>query len=322
MFNLVNNNNFPAIVEGYSTTDPVLGGDPGESNIPLKQLTDRTFYLFDRLGRFEDVNIISGSATISAPDKFKLNYVAVSGNATITIDDAAAFPVGAILPFKVKCPQGKAVTFNTSGGQLIEDGNQASAIMWGLDGEEFDLIAVTDHWILKNAKGNFEKVGQDDLLRFQPRNTIIANGCNPESAGALLLRADYPRLWAKVASSAISDLSWLSDPGTRGLFSTGNGSTTFRPPDMRAMFHRGLDLGRGVRLGNLTATPGGYEADGNKSHSHGLTLPLVQHTASSANKGVTDGPSGGSGSVGYSTDLSGDTEARPKNIGFYPVIYV
>lgn len=53
--------------------------------------------------------------------------------------------------------------------------------------------------------------------------------------GQLLNRADYPELWTFVSSGGypmITEADWQSTPLSRGSFSSGNGSTTFRMPDL------------------------------------------------------------------------------------------
>jgi hypothetical protein len=331
MFNLNENiSSWPAAVRGYGTTDPVLGGDNsslGESNEPISDLTNRTAYLFDRLGRFEDVVIITGAVTIGAASKYKLNYIIASGNLTIGIGDVASFQNGAIIPFKIKCPANKAITFQPTSGQQIVDGSINNAKICACDGEEFKLIAVDmnadgvcDTWLFFGAQGNFNKVGQEDLVRFQPRNSIIANGCRPEISGSLLSRADYPRLADIVLPTAIDDSTWLSSISYRQFWSNGDGSTTMRPPDMRALFRRGLDLGRGIRLGQLDNTPGSYEADsvkvpdgvkGIKRTGHGTVTGTVDDNS----------PLDDQYDLTKTFDISTGSENTSKNAGFIPIIY-
>lgn len=52
--------------------------------------------------------------------------------------------------------------------------------------------------------------------------------------GQLLLRATYPILWAKIQSSfnLVNDTLWLSNNGVRSSYSSGDGSTNFRMPDL------------------------------------------------------------------------------------------
>lgn len=73
--------------------------------------------------------------------------------------------------------------------------------------------------------------------------------------GQLVLRADYPELWAFAQMlTPISDADWLGLANNRGRYSHGDGSTTFRLPDwngvqpgsITAPFMRGTNGGDGV----------------------------------------------------------------------------
>jgi hypothetical protein len=70
-----------------------------------------------------------------------------------------------------------------------------------------------------------------------------------ELNGALVSRSTYAILWAYAQSSgniAASDAGWQA-----GQFSPGNGSTTFRIPDLRGVFIRGYDHDRGLDTTSL-----------------------------------------------------------------------
>lgn len=61
--------------------------------------------------------------------------------------------------------------------------------------------------------------------------------------GQLLNRADWPDLWALVSASAVTDAAWLASPYTsRGKYSSGDGSTTFRMPDTNGKAADGLTI--------------------------------------------------------------------------------
>lgn len=99
--------------------------------------------------------------------------------------------------------------------------------------------------------------------------------CNPpngwlEANGALLHRSDYPDLWQEAQDSGnlVEETLWLE--GNYGSYSTGDGSITFRIPDLRAEFIRGLDNGRGVDLGRVL---GSNQEDGYKEHQHESPYP-------------------------------------------------
>lgn len=91
--------------------------------------------------------------------------------------------------------------------------------------------------------------------------------------GLLLSRTTYPALWAHVQTvGAVSEADWTG--GRWGWFSAGDGSTTFRIPDLRAMTLRGLDDGRGIDLARVL---GSYQAAQMLAHSHGINDPQHGH---------------------------------------------
>ena len=105
-----------------------------------------------------------------------------------------------------------------------------------------------------------------------PAGTVLANG-------AALTRASYPDLWAYAQGSgniAASDGAW-----TEGQYSPGNGTTTFRIPDVRGRFIRAWDNSRGIDSGRGIGTsqtemigPHNHSASTGSagSHNHSLTI--------------------------------------------------
>lgn len=85
--------------------------------------------------------------------------------------------------------------------------------------------------------------------------------------GQVLNRADYPDLWNAINSGlfvSVTDAVWLADANGRAKYSTGNGTTTFRMPDLngavtsgtpsiKALFLRG-DQGIGGGVGSTGAS--------------------------------------------------------------------
>jgi hypothetical protein len=91
--------------------------------------------------------------------------------------------------------------------------------------------------------------------------------------GSLVGRTSYPDLWAYAQAVGVTDEGTWS-AGYFGYFSSGNGSTTFRIPDLRGLFLRGLDNGRGLD----PSRPWGYYQDQqNLSHTHGVSDPSHTH---------------------------------------------
>jgi microcystin-dependent protein len=90
--------------------------------------------------------------------------------------------------------------------------------------------------------------------------------------GAVLNRADYPALWAYAQASGalVSEASWTAN--NWGCFSTGNGATTFRLPELRGEFLRCWDDGRGADTGRGIGT---YQGSQNVWHAHGASAAAV-----------------------------------------------
>lgn len=335
-------------IQLYDTSDPVLGGDTGESNIPVKGLADRSLFLWNRTGKFISERTITANGSITAGDIYKKIKIVTNANLVISLDAVNTFRIGTKIKVKVKITAltGKAVAFIPNGTDIIEDGKiqyDASTLkLYACDGEEFNLVAgdangdgTADYWDLLDAKGNFDIAGMDILSRRQPRNTIVANGCQPESSGSLLVRADYPRLVQYASTIWITDTQWLSDPiRYRGFFSSGNGTTTFRIADMRSMVHRGLDIGRGLSVARMDGLNGGYEKDDFLSHDHrpandalaknygflgisfagdAKTTPGFDASGSGTEINIFDAPK--------APLILGGAETRMKNIGFTPYTY-
>jgi len=121
-----------------------------------------------------------------------------------------------------------------------------------------------------------------------PSNEILADG-------ALLSRTVFPELFAKIGTT----------------FGAGDGSTTFAAPDMRGVFIRGLDLGRGLDSGRAL---GVLQSSQNLAHTHqvGSTDSESYATPYSSQEMIHDYI----GSLGpvVTTSSSGGSEARPVNM--------
>jgi hypothetical protein len=105
---------------------------------------------------------------------------------------------------------------------------------------------------------------------FEPRTSVRAGFLKLN--GALLNRADYPALWAYAQASGalIAEASWSAN--NWGCFSTGNGATTFRLPELRGEFIRCWDDARGA---DSNRAIGSFQASQNISHAHGASAVAV-----------------------------------------------
>lgn len=143
--------------------------------------------------------------------------------------------------------------------------------------------------------------------------------------GQLLNRADYPELWTLVSSGGypmITEADWQSTPLSRGSFSSGNGSTTFRMPDLNgkqtgsigAVGLRGdgaFSAGEAGKLQESQNLEHSHAASTNQtgSHVHNVSGTIGQggehrHSMRSSNWG-SEGPGihegNGAGSAKYTT---------------------
>lgn len=134
-------------------------------------------------------------------------------------------------------------------------------------------------------------------------NTVPANFV--PVMGQTLQRDLYPEIAAFALSSGVlvSDDQWLTQPLHRTKFSSGDGQTTIRLPDLRSELIYGADVGRGVRSAAI-----GDWLDGDlKPHTHNAVTDDQGdhvHNASTDSKGVHNhgGSTGQAGGHNHAPD--------------------
>lgn len=121
--------------------------------------------------------------------------------------------------------------------------------------------------------------------------------------GQLLNRADYPALWAFVTGGGypfVTDAVWTGTPTSRASFSSGNGSTTFRMPDLNgrqasgigAVTLRGDGASSAGAPGQLQDSQNGFHnhaASTNQAGAHGHGVSGVTDAAGQHTHGVRRG---------------------------------
>ncbi|MDN7719044.1 phage tail protein [Burkholderia gladioli] len=177
--------------------------------------------------------------------------------------------------------------YHTADGQFGITCNTQAIVFFATDGTHFNSNVygptpaagdrsqhfATTEWVLSAISS--ASVGQ---IVFEPRATVRAGYL--KANGLSVNRADYPELWAYAQASGalVSEDSWHN--GWKGCFSTGNGSSDFRLPDLRGEFIRGWD-----DVGSIDAnrTIGSWQDSQNRSHTHGGTASSVDnHTHGAA----------------------------------------
>jgi len=136
-------------------------------------------------------------------------------------------------------------------------------------------------WVMQNPALGIDTIPTGVIFTF-PCTTAPAGYLIAE--GQLISRTTYAKLWAFAQASgniAASDGAWV-----QGQFSPGDGSTTFRLPQLGGYFIRPLDNGNGIDPGRSIGTVQGGQ---NVSHTHtaSVTDPGHTHTASITDPGHT-----------------------------------
>lgn len=308
----------------FEDTDVVQGGPDGIDNKPLKDLADRTVFLKTNIGlanRIVDEVVTTGD-TLDESISGKQIIAKSNGSINLSLNNANTFLKGTLIPIVGYCTPGSVINILSPASPIYDSyDDTAVSEMYMHNKEHLILVAMTDHFRVLHASGNFYTAGEEVKGRKEMANTIALKG-------QLLSRSRYPRLWAYVQSltfgqEVVSESTWFSLGLTyQGLFTTGDGATTFRIPDERGLFERMLDGGRGIDLSRPHTFPGGYEADEIKSHFHqALEGDTGSHaSASSALSGthklLTNDTGGGHITImGSKTGSTGGNETIVKNIG-------
>lgn len=219
--------------------------------------------------------------------------------------------------------------FGSGGGwittDLATDNTTAIQIIWG-GGDSGNerrvwqrqrIVSVWQPWVLI-ARPALSQIGE--MVELPGLISVPAGRGLVEANGQLLLRSSYPEFWNFVTTSTpfITDAAWVSDSngGARGVgyYSDGDGSTTFRVPDFRGEFRRGMNYaasgGSAARDPNRSDNSLDWQLDELRSHRHPFT-------AQQNIGGFTDdggAPDQRSVADSRNTSFVGGSETRGRNI--------
>lgn len=257
-----------------------------------------------------------------------------SGNTqvTITLPDIADARVPDHLFIPIETAFGTTVqtTIETTAGQFIYMNNSSYEKLYMGVGEALWLIRNSDGWYVINDFGvNYRELARPRASYEIGPNEILCNGQE-------LSRAAYARVWEKVQTfggSLVSDATWLTATATngagatidkpyRGCYSTGDGSTTFRVPDLMNMFLRGVKTDSGTDDERVLNKAGGYQQGMVEEHTHGENVSVD----GGSSKGFVGDNNNSTSTTGDNTPLEtdpyGGVETRPENVGVLWVINV
>lgn len=248
MANLTETSEFTPGIYQLETTDDVVGGAEGISNLQAKQLANRTVWLKEqgdenaaaiallqsqglKLGAFEN-----GTTTINATALGKvLSYDTDGGAVTATLPACSAPNVGRTL----------VLQHNENGGLFTANGltvQRAGSNLIGYNGVTATSLTLDagDILILSMSSATaWTVVAWHRRSALLPAGAVMpfANNAAPlgwlRCNGQTVSRTQYARLFAAIGTT----------------YGAGNGTTTFNLPDLRAEFIRGLDDSRGIDPG-------------------------------------------------------------------------
>ena len=176
---------------------------------------------------------------------------------------------------------------------------------------------MASEWKFKNSNGKYVTITNPDsnneditvdLSDIAKDTDLLAGLAIAQPAGAVITFASStaPNGYLKCNGALVSRTTYAALFAAIGTtFGAGDGSTTFKLPDLRGYFVRGWDDSRGVDTGRTLGTT---QEDELKSHSHTTS---VYHTNIG---GIYYGGTGGNMGATSGTNATGGTETRPKNI--------
>lgn len=257
---------------------------------------------------------------------------------TLTLPSVADIPVHKIIPIEATINNSVQNKITTTGGQYIYFNNDSKTSVYVSPGETIWLYRGADGFYVINDFGSNYKNLAKPFASFKiDLNTLVCKG-------QLLSRVLYPRLWEYVqtlGASLVTDAVWstnevylkdgafyTSPPAApyetiekpyKGCYSTGDGSTTFRVPDLMGSALRGLISETGTDPLRYLNKGGGFQQNMNKIHTHGVDTsgnqsgvdPIRSLQRSSTNgDGYTNG-----GGIRDLVESSGGGESIMNNIG-------
>jgi hypothetical protein len=304
-------------------SDVVRGGDPqsgGVANWQAQQLANRTKYLYDNFSKRKAVTIkqISQSTQLTLSDVVDKDVVLdiASSGKTITVNTSGIID-GIVISFTALGASRNAVKIEI--GLPIEGtpDDEFKTDFYLHEGESFSAVHYGGKLYMIGGNIHLENIGEVIY------GYTLQSFCLPAN-GTIVNRADYPRLWQMINKYAkvVTESEWLNGNSLNsGYFSSGNGVSTFRIPDLRGLFIRGLDSGRGIDLDRNSSTfkDGSFQTDAIKKHKH--QLDDIHPYGGFADVG--GGFDGGGNNFKWRKNETfelGSYETRPQNIALTPYI--
>lgn len=237
----------------------------------------------------------------------------------LTLPSLSDMPVNTIINIEASIQNSFQSRLTTQGGQNIYMNNESYSSIYVAPGESLRLFRDEDgFYVISDFGRYYREIGKVEASYKVGMNELLADG-------RLVNRADYPRLWDWVqglGSSLVSDATWNTASVTvsgrtvlkpyRGCYSTGDGSTTFRVPDLMNVALRGLKSELGFDGERFLNRPGGFQRNEFESHTH-----VTRLSGNIAGEGGFKQDNGLNNPKNYTSLPAGGLETRMDNVGVY-----
>lgn len=276
----VNGRGVRSVTKGGTT--PLTGGDLAAGAV---------YTLFYDGSQFQISGGIGGGNTFSAQ-----RFTATSGQT----DFAMVYTVGALLVFQ--------------NGRLLDDDDYTAT-----DGETVVLNtgATLDDEVVGIAFRAFQMVDHYTKAESDARYLLAsgASALSPPGMVSYFARDTAPAGWLKANGALVSRTTYAALFAAIGVrFGAGDGSTTFRLPDLRGEFIRGHDDGRGIDTGRIM---GSFQADELKAHTHNYDkINLITYGEFDNNT------TAGNTYTSTATGSTGGGETRPRNVSLLACVKI
>jgi hypothetical protein len=251
---------------------------------------------------------------------------------TLTIPDISDIAANSFIPIESHINSNKPCSIVTTGGQYIYFNGGSKTTIYMHPGEVCWLYRDTDGlYIINDFAERYKQLAKPTAAFKADLNQLVCKG-------QLVNRADYPRLWEYVqtlGSSFVTDATWntasVSLGGRtilkpyRGCFSSGDGSLTFRLPDLLGMTLTSVISESGSDPLRHLNKPGGYQADYNKKFWFGThaVLDVLKEDGTNTETGTDPGAGSPNIRTGVNIDQTiFNDKATVENIGVLYVINV
>lgn len=266
---------------------------------------------------FSDALILTANTTLDSSAQGKVHIIqSLTNKITINLPALSAIIDNRIIALVSEGGSHINASIIANGADAFNflNGTPQSVIMG--QSEQLWIFKANGVWNIGQAQGNYKSVGE---IVSSYKKT--AEGCIMAD-GSLLSRTTYPRLWAFVqsldAACICNDTDWNNTVlNYKGRFSTGDGSTTFRLPQLTTNgFLRGVD--------GSARMAASYQAGSVGPHTHNFYRPRTDTigTRYEANSMRGGGDRGLWTGDAIATDVNSGAETIPANVGVYFLIKI